>query len=122
MRVGRPKLIDIREQIKHIPEQVEARISEKHFISAVDLLKDALTLISKPEMETIGALNEMKLSLSNQEHSLTDILTEELHNHLYLKSPYCEDRWTFYAKIHDANTSNGIGMLPGNVENCSARV
>ncbi|KAI7686000.1 hypothetical protein KC353_g20759, partial [Hortaea werneckii] len=27
------------------------------------------------------------------EHSLTDILVEELHSHLYLKSPYCEERW-----------------------------
>jgi exocyst complex component 4 len=28
---------------------------------------------------------------------LTDILIEELHNHLYLKSPYCETRWKQYA-------------------------
>jgi exocyst complex component 4 len=27
---------------------------------------------------------------------LTDILIEELHNHLYLKSPYCEARWKQY--------------------------
>jgi hypothetical protein len=28
---------------------------------------------------------------------LTDILIEELHNHLYLKSPYCENRWKEHA-------------------------
>lgn len=32
--------------------------------------------------------------------SLTDILVEELHNHLYLKSPYCENRWKSYAPQH----------------------
>jgi len=89
------------EHIRQIPEQVEERISEKHFISAVDLLRDALTLINKPELDGIGALNDMKITLGNQEHSLTDILTEELHNHLYLKSPYCEDRWVVYAKNYE---------------------
>lgn len=102
----------LREQIKEVPEQVEHKISEKHFISAVDLLKDALTLISQPNMESIGALNEMKVSLSNQEHSLTDILTEELHNHLYLKSPYCEDRWLPYSKSHGVNSASGSNVTP----------
>ena len=43
------------------------------------------------------SLSDLRIYLSNQEHSLTDILIEELHNHLYLKSPYCEDRWKPYA-------------------------
>jgi hypothetical protein len=29
--------------------------------------------------------------------SLADILVEELHNHLYLKSLYCNDRWKAYS-------------------------
>ena len=87
------------EQIQNIPVRLEASMSDKRFLSAVDMLQEALQLIRKPELEDIGALSEMKVYLSNQEHSLTDILTEELHNHLYLKSPYCEERWQQYTRV-----------------------
>ncbi|KAF2404632.1 hypothetical protein EJ06DRAFT_553480 [Trichodelitschia bisporula] len=85
------------ENLQGIPEKLEARISEKRFLSAVELLQDALLSIRKAEMDKIGALGDLKVYLSNQEHSLGDILREELHNHLYLKSPYCENRWKEYA-------------------------
>ncbi|ORY17632.1 Sec8 exocyst complex component-specific domain-domain-containing protein [Clohesyomyces aquaticus] len=85
-------------QLQIVPDKLEARISEKRFLSAVDILQDALRMIRKSEMENIGALSDLRIYLSNQEHSLTDILIEELHNHLYLKSPYCEDRWKQYAQ------------------------
>lgn len=86
------------EQLQLVPDKLEARISEKRFLTAVDILQDALLMIRRSEMEKIGALSELRTYLSNQEHSLTDILLEELHNHLYLKSPYCEDRWKMYAQ------------------------
>jgi exocyst complex component 4 len=92
------------EHLQGIPEQLEARLSEKRFLSAVDLLQEALKTIRKPSMDEIGALSELKVYLSNQEHSLTDILIEELHSHLYLKSPYCENRW----KQHASSQVRGI--------------
>lgn len=89
------------EQLQQVPEKLEAQISEKRFLGAVDTLLEALKLIRKPEMEEIGALSDLRIYLSNQEHSLADILVEELHNHLYLKSPYCEERWKSHMQ-HDA--------------------
>lgn len=86
------------EQLQSVPEKLEAQISEKRFLGAVDTLQEALRLIRKPEMEEIGALADLRVYLSNQEHSLSDILVEELHNHLYLKSPYCEERWKAHTK------------------------
>ena len=85
------------ERLQVVPEQLDARISEKRFISAVDLLQDALRVIRKTEMENIGALTDLKIYFSSQETSLVDILIEELHDHLYLKSPYTHDRWKPYA-------------------------
>lgn len=84
------------ERLQLMPEQLDARISDKHFLPAVDLLQDALRMIRKSEMENIGALTDLRIYFSNQETSLTDILIEELHDHLYLKSPYCQDRWKPY--------------------------
>lgn len=86
------------EQLQVVPERLEAQISEKRFLGAVATLQEALALIRRPEMEDIGALSDLKVYLSNQEHSLTDILVEELHSHLYLKSPYCEERWKSHSR------------------------
>jgi exocyst complex component 4 len=88
------------EHLQGIPEKLEARISEKRFLSAVELLQDGLKTIHNSEMDGIGALSDLRVYLDNQEHSLTDIMIEELHNHLYLKSPYCESRWKEYAPQH----------------------
>ena len=84
------------EKLQVVPEQLEARISDKHFLSAVDLLQNALRMIRRVEMENIGALTDLRIYFSNQETSLTDILIEEAHDHIYLKSPYCQDRWKPY--------------------------
>jgi exocyst complex component 4 len=92
------QILNTIEQLQLVPDKLEARISEKRFLTAVDILQDALRMIRRSEMESIGALNDLRIYLSNQELSLTDILIEELHNHLYLKSPYCEDRWKAYAQ------------------------
>lgn len=98
------------EQLQHVPERLEVRISEKRFLPAVDVLQDALRLIRKSEMENIGALGDLRVYLSNQEHSMSDVLIEELHNHLYLKSPYCEDRWKVHAQNQPKNGADGTAV------------
>lgn len=104
------------EQLQGVPEKLEAFISEKRFLSAVETLQQALKSIKKQGMEDIGALSNLRVYLSNQEHSLMDILIEELHNHLYLKSPYCENRWKQHATNHvrglPKQTSNSINVRP----------
>ncbi|KAJ4366950.1 exocyst subunit [Neocucurbitaria cava] len=91
------QMLDNIEKLQLVPEKLEARISEKRFLTAVDILQEALRMVRKFELEKIGALSDLRTYLTNQEVSLTDILIEELHGHLYLKSPYCEDRWKEYA-------------------------
>ena len=81
------------ESIQAVPEKLEARISEKRFLTAVDVLQEALRLVRRSEFDDLGAITDLRIYFANQEQSLTDILVEELHDHLYLKSPYCHDRW-----------------------------
>lgn len=81
------------EEIQLLPEKLEARISEKRFLAAVDILQEGLRMMRRSEFESIGALADLRAYFANQEVTLTDILIEELHEHLYLKSPYCQDRW-----------------------------
>ncbi|KAK6071651.1 exocyst complex component sec8 [Seiridium cupressi] len=95
------------EDLRTVPDQLEARISEKRFLTAVEVLQNALRKLRKPELDDIGALSDLRSYLANQETALMDILVEELHEHLYLKSPYCQERWQSLSKNHGAfNTGN----------------
>lgn len=90
------------EELRQVPDQLEARISEKRFLTAVEVLQNALRKLRKPELDDIGALSDLRSYLANQETALMDILVEELHEHLYLKSPYCQERWQNLAKNQGA--------------------
>ncbi|KIW75401.1 hypothetical protein Z517_10142 [Fonsecaea pedrosoi CBS 271.37] len=81
------------ESFKLIPGKLEEKISEKKFLGAVDILMDSLKNITKSEFDGIGAISDLRSYFNNQESTLLDILIEELHDHLYLRSPYCKDRW-----------------------------
>ena len=90
------------DDLRTVPDQLEARISEKRFLTAVEVLQNALRKLTRPELDGIGALSDLRNYLANQETALMDILVEELHEHLYLKSPYCQDRWQNLAKCQGA--------------------
>lgn len=55
------------EKLQVMPEQLDARISDKHFLLAVDLLQDALRIIRRSDMENISALTDLRIYFSNQE-------------------------------------------------------
>jgi exocyst complex component 4 len=100
------QLFNYVQEIQLLPERLEARISDKRFLSAVDILDEGLRLMRRTEFDSIGALGDLRAYFSNQETSLTDILIEELHDHLYLKSPYCQDRWKSPATEGDRGANN----------------
>ncbi|KAJ5317591.1 hypothetical protein N7508_002099 [Penicillium antarcticum] len=97
------------EEVQSLPEKLESQISDKRFLAAVDVLHTGLRLLRRSELEDIGALSDIRAYFINQETSLTDILIEELHDHLYLKSPYCSDRWKAPTAEGEANTSSWTG-------------
>ncbi|KAJ6130461.1 hypothetical protein N7512_003241 [Penicillium capsulatum] len=97
------------EEIQSLPEKLESRISDKRFLAAVEVLHTGLRLLRRSELEEIGALSDVRAYFNNQETSLTDILIEELHDHLYLKSPYCTDRWKPPTGDGDVNSTSWTG-------------
>jgi Xaa-Pro aminopeptidase len=97
------------EEVQSLPEKLESQISDKRFLAAVDVLHAGLRLLRRSELEDIGALSDIRAYFINQETSLTDILIEELHDHLYLKSPYCSDRWKAPTTEGEVNTSSVTG-------------
>lgn len=90
------RLLQTVEQLKNVPDRLESLLSRKQFLTAVNLLSKALKAIDKPEIVDIGATTDLRTYLKSQEGHMLDILVEEIHNHLYLKSAYCDRRWRGY--------------------------
>ncbi|KAG1749817.1 Sec8 exocyst complex component-specific domain-containing protein [Suillus paluster] len=89
-------LLDQIEHLKSVPDALETLMSEKRLLQASVLLVRSLKLINKPDMQEIGAVSDLRSYLISQENALREILIDELHNHLYLKSFWCESRWAAY--------------------------
>lgn len=91
------KLLDLVEHLKSIPDKLESLMAEKRFLESVNLLVRSLKTIDKPEVVEVGATNDLRAYLKGQEQAMLEILIEELHNHLYLKSYFCDARWKAYS-------------------------
>ncbi|TFK56605.1 Sec8 exocyst complex component-specific domain-containing protein [Heliocybe sulcata] len=90
------RILDQIEHLKFVPDALETLMSEKRLLQASVLLIRSLKIINKPDMLEIGALSDLRSYLIGQETAIRDILIDELHSHLYLKSFWCESRWASY--------------------------
>ncbi|KAI7867284.1 Sec8 exocyst complex component-specific domain-containing protein [Spinellus fusiger] len=98
------------EEIRTVPEKLKALVNSKHVYTAAKMLVDALKTVNKEDMLQIGALDDIRRTLSTQKNALYDLLVEEIHNHLYLKNSFCENRWSEY--IHDQQKLPEIAIKP----------
>ncbi|KAG6885406.1 hypothetical protein C0993_002139 [Termitomyces sp. T159_Od127] len=90
------RLLDQIEHLKAVPDLLETLMSEKRLLQAAVLLVKSLKTINKSDMLEIGAVADLRSYLINQETALRDVLVDELQNHLYLKSFWCDTRWAAY--------------------------
>ncbi|CDR99686.1 related to SEC8-protein transport protein [Sporisorium scitamineum] len=95
------RLLDLVEHLKSVPDRLESLMAEKRFLESVNLLVRSLKTIDKPEVVEVGATHDLRAYLKGQEQAMLEILIEELHNHLYLKSYFCDDRWKVYSAGQD---------------------
>ncbi|KAF8595459.1 hypothetical protein BDV93DRAFT_528628, partial [Ceratobasidium sp. AG-I] len=89
-------ILDEIDRLKNVPDQLESLMSEKKLLQAALLLVRSQKTITNADLMDVGALTDLRLYLNGQETALRDILVEELHAHLYLKSFWCETRWSAY--------------------------
>ncbi|KAI0068285.1 hypothetical protein BV25DRAFT_1793562 [Artomyces pyxidatus] len=90
------RILDQIERLKLVPDVLESLMSEKRLLQAAVLLVRSLKTINKQDMLDVGAVADLRGYLNGQEAALREILIDELHNHLYLKSFWCEIRWAAY--------------------------
>ncbi|EIW69172.1 hypothetical protein TREMEDRAFT_31499 [Tremella mesenterica DSM 1558] len=94
---GKSELAGIRaREQQQTPDQLDGLVGEKKFLKASLILMRSLKTVNRPEIAEIGAMSDLKSYFTSQESTLTDILVEELHNHLYLKNYYSDSRWRAY--------------------------
>jgi hypothetical protein len=68
---------------------LEARISEKKFLSAVELLGEALKTIRQPDMMEIGALSDLRAYLGSQESVMSQYdNVQRLSNNIAVSGGY----------------------------------
>jgi len=97
-----------------VPDLLETLMSEKRLLQAAVLLVRSLKMINSVDMLEIGAVADLRSYLNSQEtvgppvpkhhrlfclyksQALRDILIDELQSHLYLKSFWCDTRWSAY--------------------------
>jgi len=100
-------LIDTSDNLKQVPDKLEGLIGDKKFLQAAVLLVSSAKTVNKPEIAVVGAVSELRAYFVSQEtvsragwpslcQTLTEILVEELHSHLYLKTFNSDTRWHAY--------------------------
>ncbi|KAJ1985898.1 exocyst subunit [Dimargaris cristalligena] len=86
------RVLDQIEELKKISTDIEELNNKKQYLESVQKLLDGLTTINSEEVRQIGALVDLREQLTKEKNMIHEVIIEELNNHIYLKSPYCERR------------------------------
>ncbi|KAJ2747979.1 exocyst subunit [Coemansia sp. BCRC 34301] len=94
------------EEVKRLPEELAGYAREKKFLTAASKLVQDMQFVFDPELNPIEALSGLRQQLEKEKSDLLRLIIDELHNHIYLKSPYCE------RKMGIEDEDDGIGSGP----------
>ncbi|KAJ3283609.1 hypothetical protein HK104_010298, partial [Borealophlyctis nickersoniae] len=86
------RILDIVEDLQKTPDKVETLIQGKFYLTAVRTLLSAIRAATGGDCAEIGALEVTRQKLTELHSTLHETLIEEIHNHVYLKSPFSLDR------------------------------
>ena len=78
-------LLDEIENVTKVPNEVENFIKSKHYLHATKLLIESINSL-KSNLENVEALKEVKSTLIQKQDDLYDLIIDELHKHIYVRS------------------------------------
>ncbi|KAJ1677840.1 exocyst subunit, partial [Spiromyces aspiralis] len=87
-------IIDKIIEVRNLPQEVRQLVEEKKFTEASKKLAQGLQFVSNPEFRPIKTLYVLEQKLNGEKENAVKVIIEELHNHVYLKSPYSERKFT----------------------------
>ncbi|RWS04217.1 Exocyst complex component 4-like protein [Dinothrombium tinctorium] len=79
------ELLNRVESISKVPNEVCNFINKKHYLHATKLLVESVSILEK-DLENVDALKEVKADLISKKERMYELLVEELHKHIYVKS------------------------------------
>ncbi|KAI8850248.1 hypothetical protein BC829DRAFT_389576 [Chytridium lagenaria] len=86
------RILDLIDELQKTPERLETLIHGKFYLTAVRTLISTIKTLNGEDLFDIGALESIRSKLDDLKTTLPETLLEELHNHIYLKSPFSVDR------------------------------
>ncbi|KAI9189019.1 exocyst subunit [Blastocladiella emersonii ATCC 22665] len=92
------RIMDMVDEMRRAPFKIESLVAGKYCLSAVSLLNQASKLIQGKECAKVGALDETRKQLTALRESIFEAILNDINNHIYLKSPFAEDRWTAFVR------------------------
>ncbi|GAB5365189.1 hypothetical protein AAMO2058_001035900 [Amorphochlora amoebiformis] len=88
------KILDILAKVEYVvgvPKQVDQFVSRKQYLHAVELVLHTLNLLLARDLNSFGALEEVRQNILNQKNALQEKLIDHLHSHIYQNSGNSED-------------------------------
>ncbi|XP_020899282.1 exocyst complex component 4 isoform X1 [Exaiptasia diaphana] len=95
-------LLDRIDQVKNVPEQIEEYKRQKYYLHATELLVSTVSLL-EGSLSGVEALRHVRLDLQAKKQVFHEVLIEELHKHLYIKSCKPRERPRLLSGSNDNN-------------------
>ncbi|KAJ2558754.1 exocyst subunit [Coemansia sp. RSA 1933] len=102
------------EEVKRLPDELSGYATDKKFLTAAGKLVQDMQFVFDPELNAIEALSGLRAQLEKEKANLLHKIIDELHNHIYLKSPYCERKMGIEGEDELEDAAGGGGDAPGN--------
>ena len=80
------RLLDQIEEIKKVPETVDALMAAKDHVKAATLLVETATALEGKSLGAVRALHDLYRKLNDRMEQMRKVVTSELQNNIYLKS------------------------------------
>lgn len=111
------RLLDQIEEIKKVPETVDALMASKDHVKAATLLVETATALEGQSLGAVRALHDLYRKLNDRMEQMRKVVTSELQNNIYLKSNL--EQLAFGASgfldgSTDADRENGEAAQPAN--------
>eukprot|EP00698_Gefionella_okellyi_P019585 TRINITY_DN6020_c0_g1_i1.p1 TRINITY_DN6020_c0_g1~~TRINITY_DN6020_c0_g1_i1.p1 ORF type:complete len:762 (+),score=190.40 TRINITY_DN6020_c0_g1_i1:477-2762(+) len=89
------RILDLVEQVRTVPEQLEAAIEAKLVLRAVKLMQDNVTLLLSEDLGDIEALSDIRKTIMDRKNTFHEQLINELMDHIYLKGALAQSAGTY---------------------------
>ena len=78
-------MLDKIEQVKNVPDKLQACITKKQYLLAAEMLVNSISLL-EGDLAQVEALKDVKAELLSKKEELHEMLVDELHRQIYVKS------------------------------------